>query len=423
MSSPVEKDRNTQDGWMYAPRWAQEGEGDVPFVPSPKVTEGGEPENLEQLAAHLAANMVPPAVVSPPAPRTGEPRPQEFTSVPPWMQKKARSLEPISMPLPPMEAPQRSRLGYAGRAVALAGVAAVGAYIFVYGPPESVMTLLDARFTDTVAEQPAASKGARLATTPRLILSDVRGVSGDWIPLNLAAEALPPGGDAMISGLPAGTTLSAGQDFGGAGWRVELADLAKLRIHVPPTFTGASDLVVELRRSDAVVVDRKAMRLDVMSPRLALASAAPVQAIPQNEAKETRPAVPQPVAPPRQPDNVALAALPPRSAPVPQQEAPDTSVRKLDPSEVAVMLRRGEELARTGDLAGARLLLQRAADARHAGAAFALAATYDPVVLKQIAVVGQSGDADTARLWYERARDLGSKDAALRLEALARWGK
>ena len=84
-----------------------------------------------------------------------------------------------------------------------------------------------------------------------------------------------------------------------------------------------------------------------------------------------------------------------------------------------MLLRRGEELTKTGDLAGARLLLQRAADARHAGAAFALAATYDPIVLKQMPVIGQTGDIDKARFWYERARAFGSRDATARLEALA----
>jgi hypothetical protein len=426
MSAPVEKDRNTQDGWMYAPRWAQEGEGDVPFVPSPRVTEGAEPENLEQLAAHLAATMTPPAPVAPPPamPRMGEPRPEEFAIVPPWMQKK-RALEPVTMPLPPIETASRSRLGYAVRALALASVAAGGAYLAVYGPPEAVLQMMDARFTDVGAEQPAAAKSAKLVAVPRIVPTDVRGVAGDWIALNIATEAAPSGGDAVLSGLPAGTTLSAGQDFGPAGWRIELADLAKLRAHVPPGYSGTSDLVVELRRSDAVVLDRKAMRFDVVSPRLALASAGPVHALPQSEAKDNaRPIAPAPAAPPRQPDNVALAALPPRTAPAPQKEAVvEAPARKLDPAELAVMLRRGEELARTGDLAGARLLLQRAADARHPGAAFALAATFDPVVLKQIAVIGQSGDADKARLWYERARELGSKEAALRLEALARWGK
>ncbi|MGE3147262.1 MAG: hypothetical protein AB7K35_16960, partial [Pseudorhodoplanes sp.] len=337
------------------------------------------------------------------------------------MHKKARSLEPVSMPLPPIEAPQRQRIGHARRAVALAGVAAIGAYLFVYGPPDMVMQVLDARFSDSAAEQPVAAKSARLAAAPRLIASDLRGVAGDWIAADVGAEGAPAGGDAVISGLPAGTTLSVGQDFGAAGWRIELADLGKLRLHVPPHVAGSSDLTVELRRSDAVVVDRKSIRLDVVSPRFALASASPVQAVPQSEAKEPR-ATP-PVSPQRQPDNVALAALPPRAASGASDAAAEPPARKLDPAEIVVMLRRGEELARTGDLAGARLLLQRAADARHAGAAFALAATYDPVVLKQIAVVGHSGDTEKAHLWYERARDLGSKEAALRLEALARWGK
>lgn len=410
MSSPVEKNRDRPDGWMYAPRWAQDGE-DVPYVPSPQLAapaEPAEPQNFDELAAHLAASMAQAL----PAARAGEPQPHEFATVPEWMYK-ARGLEPVAMPMPPMREPSRFRLAYAVRALAFAGVAAAGAYVFVYGMPEQLVRLADARLFNGETAQPSAKAG-RLVVAPALVTTDIQGAAGDWVPLNIALSGgVPAGGDAIISGFPPGTNLSIGEDFGAAGWRVDLADLAKLRAHVPPGFAGATDLVVEMRRSDATVLDRKTMRFDIMTPRLALASAGPMQALPQNDAIErARPAVPPPAQPPLKPETLAVAALP-RSAP--EQSEP---ARKLEPAEIAVLLRRGEELTKTGDLAGARLLLQRAADARHAGAAFALAATYDPIVLKQMPVIGQTGDIDKARFWYERARAFGSRDATARLEAL-----
>jgi TPR repeat protein len=65
-------------------------------------------------------------------------------------------------------------------------------------------------------------------------------------------------------------------------------------------------------------------------------------------------------------------------------------------------------------------LLQRVAEGGHAQAALALAGTYDPAVLRKLSVYGIPGDEAKAREWYERARDLGSKDASAQLEALAR---
>jgi len=53
-----------------------------------------------------------------------------------------------------------------------------------------------------------------------------------------------------------------------------------------------------------------------------------------------------------------------------------------------------------------------------AEAALALAATYDPFVLRELKVYGFTPDAAMARVWYEKARDLGSPAAPRRLEML-----
>jgi hypothetical protein len=214
-------------------------------------------------------------------------------------------------------------------------------------------------------------------------------------------------------------TLSMGEPYGSGGWRVAAADLPKLQAHLPANFNGGMDLVVELRRGDTAVIDRKAIRFDAANPRLALASMGRTQP----------PAPPQGIGPVSTPapsagrgEETVIAALP-RNQTNQAVDEVNIRARQMDPAEATVMLKRGEELAKTGDLAAARLLLQRVAEANHPGAAFALAATYDPIVLKQLSVLGMSGDVAIARQWYERARDLGQKEAAARLEALARWGR
>jgi hypothetical protein len=92
---------------------------------------------------------------------------------------------------------------------------------------------------------------------------------------------------------------------------------------------------------------------------------------------------------------------------------------QLDREEIAVFLKRGKELIATGDLAAARLVLKRAADANDVEATLALAATYDPYVLRELKVYSFAADTGMARAWYEKARQLGSALALRRLEMLA----
>jgi TPR repeat protein len=88
--------------------------------------------------------------------------------------------------------------------------------------------------------------------------------------------------------------------------------------------------------------------------------------------------------------------------------------------EIAALLKRGQELMRNGDIAAARLVLRRAAEAKSAEAALTLGATYDPVILRELRVYGFSGDVGMARTWYEKAKEFGSPEAARRLDILAR---
>jgi hypothetical protein len=101
-------------------------------------------------------------------------------------------------------------------------------------------------------------------------------------------------------------------------------------------------------------------------------------------------------------------------------------IRQLERGEIEDLISRGEEFIVRGDFASARLVLQRAAEADDPKAALLLAGTYDPIVLLKVRIQGFAADVAQglvpdvalARTWYERARKLGSAEAARRLEAL-----
>ncbi len=82
-------------------------------------------------------------------------------------------------------------------------------------------------------------------------------------------------------------------------------------------------------------------------------------------------------------------------------------------------MKRGEAFIAVGDLAAARLVLQRAAEGGDPRATMTLAGTYDPIVLEKLGVQGLASDIALARKWYERAKELGSQEALRRLEMLA----
>jgi excisionase family DNA binding protein len=122
-----------------------------------------------------------------------------------------------------------------------------------------------------------------------------------------------------------------------------------------------------------------------------------------------------------QPASISVATVPTvdASAPLSASPSPRRISRQLEASEIAELLRRGNEIAANGDLLGARLLFQRAAEAGDSSAALALAGTYDPLVLERLGERGLAPDVALARFWYGKARELGSKEAPQRLERLA----
>ena len=84
-----------------------------------------------------------------------------------------------------------------------------------------------------------------------------------------------------------------------------------------------------------------------------------------------------------------------------------------------ILVKRGKDLLANGDLAAARLLLRRAAEAGSAEGALTLGTTFDPVVLQRLGAIGAAPDLAQARQWYQRAAELGSSAASQQLAGLA----
>ena len=104
------------------------------------------------------------------------------------------------------------------------------------------------------------------------------------------------------------------------------------------------------------------------------------------------------------------------AAPPPPPTAP--AARRIEPDELAMLLKRAKGLLAIGDITAARLLLERAADAQEAEAALMLAGTYDSQVLGTHDMRSVTPDPAAARLWYQKAAQLGSPDAMRRLSQL-----
>ena len=160
------------------------------------------------------------------------------------------------------------------------------------------------------------------------------------------------------------------------------------------------------------------------SQSTALASASPSRdeiTAAYQSATKGKVAVPEPVV--REAAREVAPAIPVLAvAPAVREPAPATReavpARRIDPDELAALLNRAKSLLAIGDITSARLLLERAADAQEAEAALMLAGTYDPQVLGSQDLRSVTPDPAAARVWYQKASQLGSADARRRLGQL-----
>ena len=124
-------------------------------------------------------------------------------------------------------------------------------------------------------------------------------------------------------------------------------------------------------------------------------------------------------APPSDPSGQTPSGSDPRMMAEAQRELYSAlNVARLSPDEVTALLKQGRELIALGRFRLARPVLEQAAEAKNASAAFLLGQTYDPLMERSAVRPDAPPDLAIARVWYEKARDLGSAEAAQRLSQL-----
>jgi hypothetical protein len=337
---------------------------------------------------------------------SGPPRRGSFAGDVPIVELRNRlGLAPQRLPEPPPSASVKYWL--ASRLAGVAVVTAVGVigYRMGSGPPTSPpqlalgssesdqQGLVSKRSVPAVhpfqsADPPFASPAAAKAIVPQSDEQKSRGAAPTASPrltvgavgrqqaneaTRLTVSAADAGADAtvVIRGLAPGSTLSVGTRLGPTTWRLSVEELTGAVITPPSGFVGAVDLTLELSLADRTLADRRSLRLEWSSD----------------------------------------------GAPAPAK----SQLRQLATSEIALMVKNGTEYMANGNIGAARMMLQPAAEAGDPAAAFALAETFDPLVLRKLNTKGGiTANVGFAQTWYQKAKDLGSAVAPERLERLAR---
>ena len=100
----------------------------------------------------------------------------------------------------------------------------------------------------------------------------------------------------------------------------------------------------------------------------------------------------------------------PRPAPKPATQ-PGPDAPRLSAAEAATLMARGDDFLAAGDIASARLFFERAADLGDGRAAMRMALTYDAAFLDRAGLRNLGSDPERAATWYRRARELGESQS------------
>jgi hypothetical protein len=312
-----------------------------------------------------------------------------------WLRSR---LDPEVVPEPSTDAP-RNILPMLMRVSLVIGAAAIAAYGFTVMSPfqHQDTPRQDTSIQDTshqVASQNAAPGAFTAhAETPishevaiepqlptKLVVENQHAFVNE--PLAFEASVAPSTGDEslVVAGLAAGTRLSAGAALNESSWRLRSRDLRGLYLYAPKDFVGVMDTAIDVLSPSQRLLDSRSVRLEWVARK-------------------------EP--PPQRTDTIDPA----------NQKVP--AAQQIDPQQAEVLMKRGRDALASGDIAAARLAFRRLADAGNAEAALGLGATYDPRYLASQNVIGVAGDEAQARVWYQRAVQLGSIEAKNILKQMA----
>lgn len=217
---------------------------------------------------------------------------------------------------------------------------------------------------------------------PNFKVRDVSGPAGQPIPITIETAYVPEEDSRQLfifRGIPNGVKLSPGGDLGDF-WAVNASVIKSLTLTAPDGFSGTFTVRIT-RSSNQASSDVATMQVVIGQDR----ATSPVAAISDLAPKPSYQAPPSP------------------SAPLANQD---------------MLMARGKALFEQGDIAGARIIFEYLAGQGNSAAAIAVGETFDPAILSGLVVKGLESDVAKARQWYEKAEELGSREARRRLNAM-----
>jgi hypothetical protein len=202
-------------------------------------------------------------------------------------------------------------------------------------------------------------------------------------------DALPSKSFLRLRGFPRSVSLTEGHAIAPGSWAVPLFALGSLKAIVPAGVTGRNEITISLVGVDGTTLAETRTALVVNPPRI----------------------LSTPIDPRPEPRRAAPAPSTGKSVRVPELPAEDKARAER-------FMAMGARHLEQGNIGAARMFFQRAAEAGLAAGALKMAATYDPMELARLEAVAVTPDRNEARKWYERARELGAREAEERLARL-----
>jgi len=226
----------------------------------------------------------------------------------------------------------------------------------------------------------------------------VRATAGQTvrIPLSLPSQdalkqaGAKEGSFILVRDIPDGVALSDGIPVN-EHWVISLNQARSLKMTVSPETTGSFSIGFLLIGPGNRVLAETTLPLTLTAAEDARVASVPAE--------------------PRQAPAIS-------DSPVEKQTPEPETAEPLSPRMEATLLTRGIELMKQGNVSAARLVFEKLATRGSANGALALAQTYDPAFVPTSAASAISPDVSKALEWYQRASDLGSRQARGRLAAL-----
>jgi hypothetical protein len=325
------------------------------------------------------------------------------------------ALAPEMMAPPPVSHRSRSMMPSLARfSLVLLVASTVALSVALVTLPDTRPTILKGENSPQLASMPNTQPARLIGVEGR------QNFSNEAISLGISLYGASGSELALLSGLVSGTRLSVGGPVGDSGWRLPARDLMSALAYAPKDFIGVMNAAIDLRLPNDRLLDSRVMRLEWVPRRPAGPQVLARRPELDDPKAGTRPEFRLEPRPESNSESRSEQKPEPKPEPVPEgKPAP----QPIDPSEVAALVKRGQDYLQNGDIVSARLMLRRAATAGDPHAAMLLGATFDPTVLRDLGVLGFTPDPTQARTWYQRAADAGLPEAVRRLERLTKTAR